>query len=262
MTNHFIIKCLKKGNVLTNGSDECVREFLEGALASNLDFYPSLQEYTDEGFLEIFLHSDNYEELKEEQLELLKSWGITDDNSLAAILKHLEMELTVATPEEIVTCSLCGDSYHENDVNMNDYEEDVCKNCLPAFIRSTFHKYHGNQVNKQTDPSKNLLEKNYVGIYVFGGIIRSITNGKNLWELAKDMRAYLEKEGFDGGEDDARIFCLEDSHFDPVYVYHTSNELLFEGDVEVFYIHENKIGVVNRNAVTDDMIVFFDPSQS
>jgi hypothetical protein len=35
--------------------------------------------------------------------------------------------------EEIATCTICAKDYHEVVVNMIDYEDDVCHNCL--------HKY-------------------------------------------------------------------------------------------------------------------------
>lgn len=35
--------------------------------------------------------------------------------------------------DEIASCSVCAKDYHEGEVNMIDYEDDVCQNCLQKY---------------------------------------------------------------------------------------------------------------------------------
>ncbi|MFB5761079.1 hypothetical protein [Paenibacillus medicaginis] len=35
--------------------------------------------------------------------------------------------------DEVATCAVCGQTYHENQVNLVDYEEDVCMLCEPKY---------------------------------------------------------------------------------------------------------------------------------
>ena len=37
--------------------------------------------------------------------------------------------------EDNITCSVCGKSYDEEDVNIVDYEDDVCVNCEKTYSR-------------------------------------------------------------------------------------------------------------------------------
>ncbi|MCM3707228.1 MULTISPECIES: hypothetical protein [Cytobacillus] len=63
--------------------------------------------------------------------EMASSRGITVEpiNINDAIPIHLE-ELE---EESMVSCSLCGIEYNREDVNMTDYNENVCVNCEPEY---------------------------------------------------------------------------------------------------------------------------------
>ncbi|QDS35234.1 hypothetical protein [Brevibacillus brevis] len=54
---------------------------------------------------------------------ILKSYGWFD---------HVISRM-MAEADEIATCTVCGGDYHERDVNLIDYEDDVCIVCEPKF---------------------------------------------------------------------------------------------------------------------------------
>jgi hypothetical protein len=63
--------------------------------------------------------------------EMANSRGITVEpiNINDAIPFHPEE----IEEEKMVTCSLCGIEYNREDVNMTDYDENVCVNCEPEY---------------------------------------------------------------------------------------------------------------------------------
>ena len=36
--------------------------------------------------------------------------------------------------EKIITCSICGENFHESEVNIIDYDLDLCVSCEKAFL--------------------------------------------------------------------------------------------------------------------------------
>ncbi|MCP1161393.1 MULTISPECIES: hypothetical protein [Bacillus] len=71
------------------GESDKIREFLEEKLQDKLGFLVMLEAQSDEGTLEVYIHTDNYEELDEDQLNYIIELGISEENSLCAILKFL-----------------------------------------------------------------------------------------------------------------------------------------------------------------------------
>lgn len=74
-------KMMLSGNTLTVTSSHQadVRETIEDILGGFFGFSPSLQESVDEEGFYIYLHTDAYEELNEEQIEQLIDFNITDN---------------------------------------------------------------------------------------------------------------------------------------------------------------------------------------
>lgn len=74
-----------------------VRERIEELLEEKLGFFVSLQENTDEGYYQIYLHTDNEEDMDEEDLNLLQEkYGIdchSDDVSDRIIKEILSIEI-------------------------------------------------------------------------------------------------------------------------------------------------------------------------
>ena len=71
---------LMKNNLpLMKGPQEDVRERIELMLEERLGLYLELQESTDEGEFQIYLHTDTYDYLSEKEIEQLETMKITDD---------------------------------------------------------------------------------------------------------------------------------------------------------------------------------------
>ncbi|NRD80886.1 hypothetical protein HPT25_26515 [Bacillus sp. BRMEA1] len=81
----------RNGDCLLSESAEGIREWMEEELVRKLDLFVILQENDDDEELEIYLHTDNYEDLSEEELAKLIELGISECNSLEAICQLLEI---------------------------------------------------------------------------------------------------------------------------------------------------------------------------
>ena len=240
-------------------SGDRFREYLENEFEAKLGYYPMLQESEDDG-LEIYLHTDSYETLNESELAQVEILGVTESDSLQSICSIFSIEIEQWDEEEIATCSKCGKDYHENDVNMIDYEDDVCKNCLPQYVKSLFKDLHkgNNTLVSKLPSSESTATQHFVAVYSFGGNIHSPEFCSDLRELAGNMREFLERKGFDSEIDDARIFKLIGAKSVEVYSYQVPGSLLFLDELEIFNEQEEKIEILYRKDVTEDMIVFFD----
>lgn len=189
-------------NVIRVGTAVVIREYLETLFEEKFDFLPMFQESEDEGYLEVYLHTDTYEDLEDEDIAKLDELGISEIDSLHVICSLLEIRI-----------------------------EPVEK-----------------------------AEKRYTAVYSFGGIVDSIEEGTDLQEMAKEMRAYLNEQGFDGEKDDARIFEVNGGFSKVVYSFQTRETLLENDDIEVYRPLDGTIKIFGRNT-KEDMIVFYDPEQ-
>lgn len=83
----------KNGEIIAQGHPADVREVIEDMVFDKLGFCPSLQESTDDEYYDVYLHTDAYEELNEEQLERLNELSITEfRNSIEGFKKLLQVE--------------------------------------------------------------------------------------------------------------------------------------------------------------------------
>lgn len=190
-------------NVIQVGTAVVIREYLETRFAEKFEFLPMLQESEDEGYLEVYLHTDSYDDLEDEDIAKLEELGISESDSLHAICSLFEIRV-----EPVETSN-----------------------------------------------------KRYTAVYSFGGIVDSIEEGTDLREMAKEMRAYLDEQGFDSEKDDARIFQVNGGFSKVVYSYQTRETLLENDDIEVYRPLDGTIKTFGRNT-KDDMIVFYDPEQN
>lgn len=92
MCERYVYMHMKENTMFGHQAD--IREQIEEMLYLRLGFYPSLQESTDDNEFEVYLHSDSYEDLEEEQIEQLESLGITEDQTQTteSIKKLLNIE--------------------------------------------------------------------------------------------------------------------------------------------------------------------------
>lgn len=189
-------------NVIQVGTAVVIREYLETLFVEKFEFLPMLQESEDEGYLEVYLHTDTYEDLEDKDIAKLEELGISEIDSLHAICSLFEIRV-----------------------------EPVEK-----------------------------VEKRYAAVYSFGGIVNSIEEGTDLQEMAKEMRAYLEENGFDSAQDDARIFEVNGGYSKEVYSFQEHDKLYENDDIEVYFPQDGTIKVLGRNT-KENMIVFYDPEQ-
>jgi hypothetical protein len=82
----------KNQEIIFEGNIEDMREFIEEKIEERLGFMPMLQEAEDEG-LEIYIHTDTYETLDNNELALLEELNITESHSLDAICTLLDIEI-------------------------------------------------------------------------------------------------------------------------------------------------------------------------
>lgn len=98
MCERYVYMHMKENKMFGHQAD--IREQIEKMLYLRLGFYPSLQESTDDNEFEVYLHSDSYEDLEEEQIEQLESLGITEDQTQTTEsikkLLNIEFELSQA----------------------------------------------------------------------------------------------------------------------------------------------------------------------
>ncbi len=71
---------VQEGKTVTSGDIYKVREWIEEQLENKLGFFVSLQENfeVDEGY-QVYVHTDTYEDLEEEDLTILANLNIKDD---------------------------------------------------------------------------------------------------------------------------------------------------------------------------------------
>lgn len=87
-------KIIKNEELLFVGSSERIRERIESMLEDKLDFFIMLQEeIAEDNNLEIFVHSETYEYLEEQQEDKILKLGITDDISKDEICKYLGINI-------------------------------------------------------------------------------------------------------------------------------------------------------------------------
>ncbi|WP_190284982.1 hypothetical protein [Bacillus sp. S3] len=123
---------LPEGSIAFNGIACDLHEYLEERIDEVLGFTPMLQESEDEGYLEMYIHTDTYELLSDNELAKLDELDITEDDSLEAICRLLNVRIELYKGEQIVTCTICLKEYPEVLVNTKDFvEEKICHNCLP-----------------------------------------------------------------------------------------------------------------------------------
>lgn len=70
-----------------------LREWLEVLFEIKFGFCPMLQESEDDDCLEVYLHTDTYEDLSDEELTKLDDLGITESDSLEIICKLLNIQI-------------------------------------------------------------------------------------------------------------------------------------------------------------------------
>jgi len=88
-----MFKVFQEGKLLVSGDQYKVREYIEEILEQRLGFFVSLQENTDDDEYEVYLHTDNYDELEDEQLERLDKLKITDIDSRKEIEDFLNITI-------------------------------------------------------------------------------------------------------------------------------------------------------------------------
>ncbi|MFT9496767.1 MULTISPECIES: hypothetical protein [Bacillota] len=130
MKKYYVI--LPDGRVDFSGQAEILHEYLEDKFEALHGFRPMFQESEDEGYLEMYLHTDSFDILSDEELCSLDRLGITESDSLNNLMLLLNIRVELWDEDEIASCSLCNNTYHEVLVNVVDFEDDVCKNCLPG----------------------------------------------------------------------------------------------------------------------------------
>jgi hypothetical protein len=115
------------------GTADVLHEYLEEKFESQFGFCPMFQESEDEGYLEVYLHTDTYKILGAEELAKLDELKILESDSLQTICLLLSIRIEHWDEDEIATCGVCGKDYHESKINMIDYDDDVCLNCLQQY---------------------------------------------------------------------------------------------------------------------------------
>ncbi|MDO6657446.1 hypothetical protein [Anaerobacillus sp. 1_MG-2023] len=70
-----------------------VREEIERRMCDLLPFFVMLEENLDDDEVEIYMHTDNCEELGEKEYAFLKAIGISEDNSIRAICELLSIDI-------------------------------------------------------------------------------------------------------------------------------------------------------------------------
>ncbi|WP_209124501.1 hypothetical protein [Alkalihalobacillus sp. BA299] len=82
---------IRNGESVLTDSAEGIRIWMEDEIGDKLNFIVMLQENDDDDELEVYLHTDNYEDLESEQLLKLNELGLSEHNSLQAICKVLDI---------------------------------------------------------------------------------------------------------------------------------------------------------------------------
>lgn len=77
MENYWYL--MKGDHVICEGTADVIREEIENRLERILGFFVMLQECEDEDEFLVYLHSDNEDDLTDEQLNKLEEYGIVID---------------------------------------------------------------------------------------------------------------------------------------------------------------------------------------
>jgi hypothetical protein len=85
-----------------NGIACDLREHIENLFELKFGFCPMLQESEDDGYLEIYLHTDTYEELSDEEFSKLNALKITESDSLETICRLLNIRIKPLEEAQIV----------------------------------------------------------------------------------------------------------------------------------------------------------------
>lgn len=93
------IEMKNKGEVIALGHPADVREKIEDMICERLGFNPALQENMEEGEYQVYIHTDTYEDLDEDQLDQLDKLRITEDaeETTEAIKRFLQVEFRFVT---------------------------------------------------------------------------------------------------------------------------------------------------------------------
>lgn len=83
----------KETEIIEFSNEFDMREKVEELLEEKLGFFVSLQENVDDDEIEIYIHTDAYEDLEEEQLSILDEKSITEDDSKEVIEKLLNIKI-------------------------------------------------------------------------------------------------------------------------------------------------------------------------
>lgn len=71
---------VRRGNkVVAKGEQEDVKEKIEDMLFSEFGFFVDLQESMDDGEFEVYLHTDNYDQLEDYEIDFLDSLRVSDN---------------------------------------------------------------------------------------------------------------------------------------------------------------------------------------
>lgn len=82
---------IREGKIVKSDDAEGIRIWMEEEVEKKLGFLVMLVEFEDNDGLEIYIHTDNYDDLNDSELEKLDELEITEVNSLSAISTLLEI---------------------------------------------------------------------------------------------------------------------------------------------------------------------------
>lgn len=97
LVERVVLKVFKDTELVYTGNIYDTREYIEKLLEEKLGFFVSLQEYFDVEEKEyfVYLHTDAYEDLEDEQLDQLFDFGISEHEmpTTKNILKLFNLEI-------------------------------------------------------------------------------------------------------------------------------------------------------------------------
>ena len=91
------VSLLQTGQKIMEGHQADVREKIEELLYDKLCISVYLQESAEEGEYQIYMHTDSYEDLEEDEIDKLNSLGITDygESTTKAIYQLLDIQCNI-----------------------------------------------------------------------------------------------------------------------------------------------------------------------
>lgn len=84
---------MKDDKILAKGNPDKIREKLEELMAERLNHFVLLEANDDDGELEVYLHTDNYELHDEKTINNLEALKITESNSIEGIKRLLNVTI-------------------------------------------------------------------------------------------------------------------------------------------------------------------------